>query len=200
MFCNAHCSNLCTNLCCLQTGSQEEGGGALVNIVWYFPEGSVAIQPIQRIQPLRSSITRRSAQDAFQGHVPRLFQVTWIYLACVFFDVFSFNDLQWSVIFWYFQHGDSVGLRSNLTYIWATLKKQFVFIVCRWHLSSLPATYKNQALSLRATLPANAEARRRIVSLARSVQMDPLPKAKARRDGSFQRGKTFLCIFLWEND
>eukprot|EP00913_Durusdinium_trenchii_P020380 g19145.t1 len=35
-----------------------------------------------------------------------------------------------------------------------------------------------QALSLRATLPANGEARRRIVSLARSVQMDPLPKAK----------------------
>eukprot|EP00434_Breviolum_minutum_P030560 symbB.v1.2.027025.t1/scaffold2740.1/size71859/2 len=37
-----------------------------------------------------------------------------------------------------------------------------------------------QALSLRATLPANAEARRRIVSLARSVQMDPLPKAKVK--------------------
>ena len=34
-------------------------------------------------------------------------------------------------------------------------------------------------MSLRATLPANSEARRRIVSLARSVQMDPLPKAKA---------------------
>lgn len=44
-----------------------------------FPDCSVAIQPIQPIQPLRSSITRRSAQDAFQGHVPRLFQVTWIY-------------------------------------------------------------------------------------------------------------------------
>lgn len=32
MFCNARCSNLCPKFCCLQMGSQEEGGGALVNI------------------------------------------------------------------------------------------------------------------------------------------------------------------------
>ncbi|CAJ1402016.1 unnamed protein product [Effrenium voratum] len=36
-----------------------------------------------------------------------------------------------------------------------------------------------QAMSINA-LPASAEARRRIISLARSVQMDPLPKAKVK--------------------
>lgn len=46
---------------------------------------------------------------------------------------------------------------------------------------NVPGLFKAlSALSYRATLPSNGEARRRIVSLARSLQMHPLPKAKVR--------------------
>ena len=52
------------------------------------------------------------------------------------------------------------------------------------------------ALSYRATLPANAEARRRIVSLARSLQMHPLPQAKARAGNWDFVGHGELPIFM----